>query len=317
MLSLANHRFSCSGLYPYGNRPHPSGPGVLPDVLHAPGSRHLHVNATPMSPFHPSPSATLPLHHHSQPGGPRSCLAGVPHLQFLCHAQAVEHGASFCCPVRPLLAHLQGAHLHGCPTSSDPGLVNQDPSVDRVGTSPLHPRSAGTPLRPGYNLPSSPHPFIDHISGSTSSNLPSPGALHHGHGPHPVPSPGHLPPRPWVRCQPLLPQQLMQRGVHGGLPAGLGQDRHQIAGTVDQRCLLAVHCFIVHCNLAPHNWPHLHHPNHCLQHGHHCLHLLHLLLATPPPRHIIIVRSPSATPPLHTTVVNIIGSCVATTLCWV
>ena len=50
------------------------------------------------------------------------------------------------------------------------------------------------------------------------------------------------------------------------------------------------------------------HPRHHLQHVHHCLHLLHLLLDTPP-RHTIIVRSPSATPPLHTTVVIIIIVC--------
>ena len=113
------------------------------------------------------------------------------------HAQAVEPGTSVCCPVRPLMTHLHVGHLHGSSRSSDPGPVDQDPPVDRVGASLPHPRSAKTPRRPSRSLPS-PRCFTHHISGSTSSHLPSPRVLHHGHCPHPVPSPGRHPPQPWV-----------------------------------------------------------------------------------------------------------------------
>ena len=114
-----------------GNRSHSSSPGVLPCVLLAPGGQHHHANATPMTSSHPSPTAPLT-------GVTWSSLAGVPHLQILHRAQAVEPGTSI-----------------------------------------------------------------------------------------------------WRR--PLLPPQLMQRGGNGSLPAGLGPDRHQTSGTVDQRHFLAVH----------------------------------------------------------------------------
>ena len=70
-----------------GNRSHSSGTGVLPGVWLAPGSIHLHANTTPTS-FHPSPSmGPSLLYHHSQPGGPQSGLAGVPHLRILHRAR--------------------------------------------------------------------------------------------------------------------------------------------------------------------------------------------------------------------------------------
>ena len=160
-----------------GNRSPSSGPGVLPGVLLAPDRRHLCENATPMTSSHPSPTAPSPLHHHSQPGSLRSCFAGVPHLRFLRHAQAVDPDTSICCPVRHLVAHLQrGGHLHGSSRSSDPGPVDQGPSVSRAGISPPHHGSARTPRRPSRSLPSSPPCFIDHFNGSTPSNLSSPGA---------------------------------------------------------------------------------------------------------------------------------------------
>ena len=59
-------------------------------------SRHLYVNATAVTSSHPSSTAPSPLLHPSQPGGPQSCCAGVPHLRFLRLAQAVELGASVC-----------------------------------------------------------------------------------------------------------------------------------------------------------------------------------------------------------------------------
>ena len=65
-------------------------------------------NITPTMSSHPSP-APSPLHHHAQPEDPRSGLVSVPHLlHILRHAQAVQPGTSVCCPVRPLMAHLQG-----------------------------------------------------------------------------------------------------------------------------------------------------------------------------------------------------------------
>ena len=105
----------------------------------------------------------------------------------------------------------------------------------------------------------------------------------------------------------------LSRGGGGGgsLPVGLGPDRHQTSGIVDQRCLLAVHHFILRCHLAACSRTSSRRPRHRLQHVHLCL---HLLLATP--RHTVIIRSPSASPPLLTTVIVIIISCMAT-LCWV
>ena len=75
------------------------GAGVLPGVLFAPGGQHLHAKATPTTSAHPSPTSPLALHLHFQPGGPWSSPAGVPHLRFLHHTQAVEPGAPICCPV--------------------------------------------------------------------------------------------------------------------------------------------------------------------------------------------------------------------------
>ena len=142
-----------------------------------------------------SPTAPLPLHHHSQCGDPLSSLVGVANQQILCRAQAVEPGASVCCPIRPLMTHLQWGHHPGSSRPSDPRPVDQDTSVGRVGASPPHPGSTGTPHQPGHSLLSSPHRFTHHITGSTSSNLSS---LGDGHCPHHVPSPGRLPPRPRV-----------------------------------------------------------------------------------------------------------------------
>ena len=69
------------------------------------------------------------------PGGPWSGPVGVPHLRILRHAQAVKPGTPICCPVRPLLAHLQEGHLLRSSRSSHPGLVDQDSSVGGVGSS--------------------------------------------------------------------------------------------------------------------------------------------------------------------------------------
>ena len=73
----------------------------------------------PYNVFPSFPHCSMPLHHHSQPGGSLSGLAGVSHRWILRYAQAVEPGASICCPVQPLMAHLQGSGfsnhaLSGC-----------------------------------------------------------------------------------------------------------------------------------------------------------------------------------------------------------
>ena len=67
-----------------------------------------------------------------------------------------------------------------------------------------------------------------------------------------------------------------QREGHSGIQTGLGPDRHQMAGTVDHRHLLAIHHFIMHCHLSPSSGPHTRHPGYCI---HHVGHLLHILLA--------------------------------------
>ena len=67
-------------------------------VMHALGSRHLHVNATPATSSHPTSAAPSPLLHHLQPRVPQSCLAGVYYLWVLRYAQVVERGSIFCFP---------------------------------------------------------------------------------------------------------------------------------------------------------------------------------------------------------------------------
>ena len=90
---------------------------------------------------------------------------------------------------------------------------------------------------------------------------------------------------------------LCREGGHSSLPAGPGPDRHQMSGTMDQRHLLAVHHFFLCCHFTPCRGTCPHHPSH--------YHPLHLLLATHPPLHAVIVRSPYGAPPLITTVVII------------
>ena len=94
----------------------------------------------------------------------------------------------------PSWATCRGGHHHDSRRSSDPHLVDQDASVGRAGTSPPYTGSARTPHRPGCSLPSSPRYFAHHISGSTPSNLSSPGVSHYGHCLHPVLSPSRPPP---------------------------------------------------------------------------------------------------------------------------
>ena len=152
-------------------RSHSSGPGVLQRCPAYSGWPTFSCNATPTMSSHHSPTAPSPLLHHSQPGGPRSGLACFPHFWILRCAQAVKPGTSVCCPVRPLMAHLQGGHCHSSSRSSDPHPTDLDPSVSRACASP----GSAWPI-------------------STSSTLLALGALHHGLGPLPIPSPCRPPP---------------------------------------------------------------------------------------------------------------------------
>ena len=123
-------------------------------------------------------------------------------------------------------------------------------------------------------LPSPPRIITYHIGRLAFTQLHPSGTLHLGHSPHDVPRPVCSPTHPRLRCWPLLPPQLMQRGSNGSLQTEPGPDRHQTAGTVDQRRLMAVRHLIMCCYVSHSHRPHSRHSGYRFHHLHNLLHIL-------------------------------------------
>ena len=186
---------------------------------------------TPTMSSHPSSTAPSPLHHHSQPALQVCLIFGF--FAMLMQSNLVPLSAA---QFEPLLPTCRGGRHHGSSRSSDSRPVDQDSSFSRVGASHPHPVSAGTPSNPVTD-----YCLLTALS-TTSPDQPLVTYLHQGH-------------RTMVMIPTLSPALVallhdlgydtslfslhsLHRGggggVHGGLLAGLGLDRHQTSGTVDQ-----------------------------------------------------------------------------------
>ena len=110
---------------PQGVGSHSRCPGV-----HSSGSRHFHVNATPVTSSNPTSTPPLPLLPHIQLGVLPSCLAGVSHLWVFAMlrqsnlAQPLLHSST-------RLGTLAGGHRHSSSRPSNSGSVDQDPPGSR------------------------------------------------------------------------------------------------------------------------------------------------------------------------------------------